>query len=301
MKIKSNAYSLQGLLFLILAQIMVAMNIVASKLLLSSVPILLLLTIRFTLATVILLPLHWLTPSKLFSTRYHFAQLSAKDWFYIFIQALSAGILFNCLMLVGLQYTDANAAGIITSALPALIALMSWIILGEKISGKRGICVCIATVGLVIIACEKLHNIQLNHSFLGDLIVFFSLIPEASYYVFSKLHPVRLPVFLISALLNGINAIFLFLMLFFLPLHGGHINRDSWLIVFILGLSSGLFYVFWYFGCQCVDGIMASLSTAVMPIATIIFAGVLLHEQLTIGQLIGMSMVMLSVVVYAKR
>lgn len=301
MKIKNNSYYLQGLLFLILAQIMVAINIVASKFLLSTIPILLLLTIRFALATVILLPLHWLTPAKLFSIRYHFAQLNKKDWVFIFIQALSAGILFNCLMLLGLQFTDANAAGIITSALPALIAIMSWIILGEKISGTKGICVSIATIGLVIIACEKLHDIQLNHSFLGDFIVLFSLIPEASYYVFSKLHPVRLPVFLISALLNGINAFLLFFMLFFLPPHNGHISWDAWLIVFILGLSSGLFYVFWYFGCQRVDGIMASLSTAVMPIATVVFAGVLLNEQLTIGQFIGMSMVMIAVVVYAKR
>lgn len=301
MKIKNNFYYLQGLLFLIMAQIMVAINIVASKFLLSTIPILVLLTIRFALATVILLPLHWLTPAKQFSIRYHFAQLNKRDWFFIFIQAISAGILFNCLMLLGLQYTDANAAGIITCALPALIALMSWIILGEKISGKRGICVCIATLGLVIIACEKLHNTQLNHSFLGDFIVLFSLIPEASYYVFSKLHPVRLPIFLISALLNGINAIFLCCMLFFLPLYNGYISWEAWLIVFILGLCSGLFYVFWSFGCQRVDGIMASLSTAVMPVATVVFAGVLLNEQLTISQFIGMSMVMISVMVYAKK
>jgi drug/metabolite transporter (DMT)-like permease len=300
-KTPNNFYYLQGLLFLILAQIMVAVNIVASKFLLSTIPILLLLTIRFALATGILLPLHWLTPAKSFSLRYHFKQLNKKDWLFIFIQALSAGILFNCLMLLGLQYTDANAAGIITSALPALIAMMSWIILGEKISGKKGTCVVIATIGLIIIACEKLHNIQLSHSFLGDFIVLFSLIPEASYYVFSKLHPVRLPVFLLSALLNGINAILLFFMLLFFPQYDGYIGWDAWLIVFILGLSSGLFYVFWYFGCQRVDGVMASLSTAVMPVATVVFAGVLLHEQLTIGQSLGMSMVMLSVVVYAKR
>ncbi|MCL9685659.1 DMT family transporter [Legionella maioricensis] len=301
MKIKNNFYYTQGLLFLILAQMMVATNIVASKFLLSTIPILALLTMRFALAALILFPLHWLTSAKLFSLRHHFAQLNKKDWVFIFIQALSAGILFNCLMLLGLQYTDANTAGIITSALPALIAIMSWVMLGEKISGKKGICVVIATLGLVIIACEQLHHVQLNHSFLGDFIVLFSLIPEASYYVFSKLHPVRLPVFLISALLNGINAIFLFFLLFFFPLYETHINGEAWLIVFILGLSSGLFYVFWYFGCQRVDGIMASLSTAVMPVATVILAGLLLNEQLTSGQFIGMSMVMASVMVYAKR
>ena len=51
------------------------------------------------------------------------------------------------------------------------------------------------------------------------------------------------------------------------------ITSTGWFIVFILGLSSGLFYVFWYQGCQKVDGVMASLSTAVMPVATVILAG----------------------------
>ena len=64
---------------------------------------------------------------------------------------------------------------------------------------------------------------------------------------------------------------------------------------------SGLFYVFWFFGCQRVDGVMASLSTAVMPVATVILAWALLGEQLTTGQGIGMGLVILSIVIYARR
>ena len=67
------------------------------------------------------------------------------------------------------------------------------------------------------------------------------------------------------------------------------------------GLDPGLFYVFWYFGCQKVDGVMASLSTAVMPLATVIFAWMLIGEQLTPGQAIGMGMVIFSIAAYAKR
>ena len=64
---------------------------------------------------------------------------------------------------------------------------------------------------------------------------------------------------------------------------------------------SGLFYVFWFFRCQRVDGVMASLSTAVMPLATVILAWALLGEQLTTGQGIGMGLVILSIVIYARR
>jgi len=298
---KSNTYFLQGMLFLILAQIMVGVSIVFSKYVLSSIPILFILALRFTLASIILLPLHWLTPAKKLPIFSYFAQLKRRDWFFIFAQALSAGVLFNFLILWGLSYTDANVAGIITSALPAIIAIMSWIILGEKISGKKAICVGFATLGLVVIAGDKLSGLKVTHSFLGDALVLVSLLPEATYYILSKMHVHSLPVFLISSLLNGINAILLLFCLRFTAWDGLTIHALDWLILIILGLSSGLFYVFWYFGCQKVDGVMASLSTAVMPLATVLIAWLLLGEQLTLGQTVGMSMVILSIAAYAKR
>ncbi|MFT4059085.1 MAG: DMT family transporter [Legionella sp.] len=298
---KSSTYFLQGMLFLILAQTMVGVNIVFSKYVLSSIPILFILTLRFALAAVILLPLHWLTPAKKVPVYSYFTKLKRRDWLFILAQALSAGVLFNFLILWGLRYTDANVAGIITSALPAIIAIMSWVILGEKISGKKAVCVGFATLGLIVIACDKLIGIKVRHSFWGDALVLASLLPEATYYVLSKMHVNSLPVFLISSLLNGINAILLAFCLAFTAWGDFSINSFNWFILIILGLSSGLFYVFWNFGCQRVDGVMASLSTAIMPLATVIIAWMVLGEQLTKGQLLGMGMIILSIAVYAKR
>jgi len=297
---KSNAY-LQGILFLVLAQIMVGVNIVFSKYVLSTIPLLFILALRFSLAAIILLPLHWFTSARNKPVGYYFSQLKPRDWFFIGAQAVSAGVLFNFLILWGLNYTDANVAGIITSALPAIIAIMSWIILGEKISGKKAICVGFATFGLIVIACDKLVGMRVSHSFWGDVLVLISLLPEATYYILSKMHANSLPVFLISSLLNAINAILLLIALGFSSWSGITIQFSDWLILIILGLSSGLFYVFWNFGCQKVDGVMASLSTAVMPLATVLIAWLLLGERLTLGQAIGMSMVILSIAVYAKR
>jgi len=287
--------------FLFLAQIMVGINIVLSKVLLSVMPIFLLLIIRFALAVIILLPLHWFTAASKIPLKTHFSTLKRKDWFYILAQSLCAGVLFNCLMLAGLHYTDANIAGIITSSLPAIIAIMSWLILGERISSQKSLCIVFATIGLAIIAASKLTTIGENHSFLGDFIVLLSLLPEAAYYVLCKLHPNKSPVFLISALMNGINTLALIPVLFFLPEYHQAFSSMNIFILFILGLTSGMFYVFWNFGCQRVDGILTSLSTAIMPVATVIFAWVILGEQLTLVQCVGMCLVIFSIALYARR
>ena len=299
--IMNKNHFLLGLVFLILAQTMVGVNIVSSKLLLTSIPVLVLLDIRFILASFILFSLHWTTPARHESMLMPFLKLNLRDWGFIIAEALSAGVLFNCLMLTGLNYTDANVAGIITSALPAIIAIMSWLMLGEKISSQKALCVVFATLGLIMIAYDKYDGIGKSHSFFGDVIVLLSLLPEAGYYILFKLYPNKLPMFLVSALLNAINALILLPALFFIDWTPSAIHLSSWLILLTLGLSSGLFYVFWFIGSQRVDGIMASLSTATMPVATVILAWLILNDQLTLMEFIGMSVVILSIVLYAKR
>lgn len=298
---KKNFF-LQGVIFLALAQTMVAVNIIISKLLLASVPIPLLLEIRFLLATIALLSLHWMSVARKYSLIAHFSKLNLRDWSCILGQALCAGVLFNLLMVTGLSYTDANVAGIITSALPAIIAALSWLLLKEKISSEKALCILFATAGLLIIAYDKIHGVSNFHSFLGDVLVLLSLLPEAAYYVLCKFYENRLPLFLTSALLNGINALLLLPLLLFVNWQLTQaMTLSTWFILFVIGLSSGLFYVFWMIGARYVDSIFASLSTAIMPVATVILAWMILGEQLTLIELVGMGLVLFSIVLYAKK
>lgn len=163
------------------------------------------------------------------------------------------------------------------------------------------VCVFFATLGLVVIALDKLVGVNVSNSFFGDALVLLSLLPEATYYILCKIHANSLPVFLISAMLNLINAALLGLILLFNSWSGINISFFVWILLIILSLSSGFFYVFWYFGYKQVDGVTASLSTAIMPVATVIIAWLFLGEQLTTLQSVGMAMVILSIAIYAKR
>ncbi len=293
-----NTYIL-GTFLLILAQSLIGLNIVLTKQLVMNVPFFTLLTIRFALASFILLPLHWMTPARKTNLKQHFLNITRKDWLFIVAQALSAGCFFNCFMLLGLHYTDANIAGIITSSLPAIIAVMAWLFLRVKITNKQLFCIVFATLGLVMIALTKDQKI-VSHSFFGDLMVLLSLIPEASYYIFCKMHQARLPVFLFCSLMNAINALVLIPALFFQDT-SLNLNEHQWHLLILLGFNTGMFYVLWYYSAQWVDSVMTSLTTAVMPIVTVLFAWALLGEHLNLGECLGMSLVLFSIVLYAKK
>ncbi|HVT62223.1 MAG TPA: DMT family transporter [Legionellaceae bacterium] len=290
----------KGMPWLFCAQIMVATNIVISKSLLTLIPILIMMNIRFALAALILLPMHWCI-SHTFSIRKEMTNLTRKDWIFILAQALSAGVLFNCLMLKGLHSTDANIAGIITSALPAMIALFSCVFLKETLSLRKIICILLASTGLLVIAYDKFEHLSNDHSFLGDAIILFSLVPEAGYYILTKVHTIKLPIFLIASLLNAINAMILLPFAWLQPWNIHSFTPMHWLIMVILGLSAALFYVFWLKGSQTTDGTMASLSTAVMPVATVIIAWLLLGEDINLYESLGLGLVLSSIYMYAKR
>ncbi len=298
---ETSSETVKGLTFLILAQVMTAMNIVLAKYLLTWVPVIFMITTRFVLAAVILFPLHQLTRNRTKTLKEYLTSLNRKDWLFIVLQALCGGVLFNLFMFLGLKYTDANLAGIITSALPAIIAIMAWFILGVKITQKTLLCITSACMGLIVIALGKQTVSNISHSFLGDFLIFFALIPEALYYILCKVHPNNLPAFLISATVNAINGIIMLLVFNISPFNPANISLLHWVILILSALSSGLFYAFFFMGSQRVDSIMASITTAVMPLATVFFAWVILGEDLTLIEGIGMGLVIFSIIIYAKR
>ena len=139
-----------------------------------------------------------------------------------------------------------------------------------------------------------------KHSLFGNLIILLAMLPEASYYILSKLSPNRMPVFLVSALLNAINALIsLPFLLWFTHWQAVELTPFHGLILVIMSLSTALFFTFWYSVSNKVDGMMASLSTATMPVATVIIACLALGEHIGLAQLMGMSLIISSIFAYA--
>lgn len=288
-------------LFVILAQIMGGINVVGAKYLINNVPLLFILALRFALAAIILLILHLLSRPEQTIVQ-SIKQLKPKPWAFIVAQALSAGVLFNVFMLWGLHYTKANVAGIITSALPAMVIILAWIFLKEQLTVKKWLCVGCATAGLIIVNVKNLHGIAVERSLLGSLLVLIALLPEACYYLLTKLYNIKMPVFLLSALINAINAaIVLPLMLAQMDWSTLNLSLTDIMVLLAISLGSGLFYVFWSLGIKKISPAAASLSTALMPIATVVIAALFLQEQITLLQCLGMVFIIVSIVICAKQ
>ncbi len=300
MKFSHHPHSFKPYALLASSQIMVGINIVGSKYLLSTLPVLFILTGRFLLATVFFGFFYVLKQNKSSDLQTDWKKLNQRDWLLILGQAICAGVLFNFLMVLGLNYTNAQSAGIITSTLPALIAIIYWLILKERFTLKKIICVSFATFGLIAISMTKVKTGHVASSFLGNLLVFISLLPEATYYVLAKLPQNHLPIFLMATIINAINtAILLPIALWQIHWHVISFSGMTLLILIIISLASGLFYVCWFLGANKVDSTVAALATAIMPLSTVLIAWLALGEIITRYDLLGMGLVIMSIIAYA--
>ena len=118
-----------------------------SKLLVAAFPVLLLAWLRFGIAAVAMA--HWVrrTPGD--------APLTRNDRWLLFWESFLGNFLFSIFMLYGLLLTSALAAGVTMAALPAAVAVLSRLFLGERIRGRIVLAIACAALGIALIALAR--------------------------------------------------------------------------------------------------------------------------------------------------
>ncbi|MEM9243546.1 MAG: DMT family transporter [Pseudomonadota bacterium] len=296
---KSHHISAVGMTELSLAQIAVSLNIVISKFLLPSIPLLLLIDLRYIIATIIAITFCFIAKSPIrISTPSH-KSATNKDIAIICVQALCAGFLFNLLMLHGLNHSKAINAGVILSILPAAIALLSFIFLKEHLNKAIMIAIVLAIIGAVIVNVGELSSFSLDHSIMGTLFLTASVIPEALFTVIAKWHNCTIRPVTMTVYATAINAIaFTPLAIpYWLKFDFSSLTFFHGLLLVIYAFTSSIMFILWYRGIKKVSANIAGLFTTVMPISTVILSFIFLKENIDIFQFSGMVIIIVSIII----
>lgn len=76
---------------------------------------------------------------------------SARDWAYLFLQAVFGIFLFCMFLLLGLLHTTSAEAGILTGATPAITAVLAGLLLKEKMGACKIIGILSTVVGIIFV------------------------------------------------------------------------------------------------------------------------------------------------------
>src|SRR6185312_531635 len=91
---------------------------------------------------------------------------------------------FTVMMFEGLKRTAAADAGIITATLPAVVAMLGVIALGERISRLQACAVALAVAGLVLVQATGVT--AGGSTLVGNLLVGGAVLCEASFVLLGK-------------------------------------------------------------------------------------------------------------------
>ena len=291
--------TLRGYCDLTIAQISIAVNLVIGKYLLTFLSPFLVLGFRFAFSSLFLFVIVLLNGFQMVGPEHPTGRPVAKDWALLWGQALTAGFLFNFFFIYGVQMTTATTAGIIASILPAMIAIFSFWMLGERLTTHKQMAIALAMLGIVILSVGGAGESGLSDSsLLGNFLVFIALIPEALYSILVKLLGRRMNV-LSAAFFTNVFTWILLCPLMWMAWQDAPesliMPMAHWGLLMAGGLATVLFYCLWSRGLQIIPTNTAGIFGSVLPVATTFIAAIFLGEHLSSYDFAGMLFVILSI------
>jgi len=293
---------LRDYFFLTLSMSLVGSYVALSKPLVAALPVLLLGWLRFGIGA-LAMP-HWLVKP---ATE---VPMTSRIKKLLFLESFLGNFLFTLCMLYGVSLTSAVSAGIIMATIPAMVALLSWAFLRERIVLRVWLAIACAAFGIGLFALSKSElytqvgrgleaNLIYKNAWLGNLLVFAAVVCEASYAVIGKRLTGALTPKRITALINlwgfilmtpfGIYAALRFDFLTVRP--------AAWLLLVFYALAASVWTVWlWMTGLKTVPAAKAGVFTVMLPISAALVGVLALGETLTGLQVLAFCIALAGVV-----
>ena len=234
-----------------------------SKLLVAAFPVFLLAWLRFAIAAAAM-P-HWVrrAPGE--------AKLSAHDRKLMFWESFLGNFLFSICMLYGVAATSALAAGVVMAAIPAAVALLSRLFLGEPIAPRVAAAIACAVAGIVLLAFGRAGlGDGTAGTWWGYALLLVAVFCEASYVVIGKRLTGSVSPRRISALINlwGLVLITPFGVWQALRFDFAAVAAPTWVLLVFYALAASIWSVWlWMQGLRQVPAPQAGVFTVMLPIS----------------------------------
>ncbi|OGU02054.1 MAG: hypothetical protein A2X82_02005 [Geobacteraceae bacterium GWC2_55_20] len=276
---------------LVAAMALAGSSVVVGKGLANTLPVFLTTAATLMVALVVLLPYAWQKRSEI-------CALETREWLYLFLQGFFGIVLFRVLMLHGLRTVGAAQAGIITGTSPAVLTILSWLMMGERPTALSGVCLLCTITGATGIALADRGGVQSGGFSWGMALIFGAVVSEGLFSIWRKRIAATVP-----ATTNTVVLVFCALLAV-LPMALVDLLRhpvaptttDVAAILYYGAVATVAAYILWTGAVGSVSGVTAGISTAAMPASAVALSALVLNQPLSLTQLCGCLLVMLGIV-----
>ncbi len=260
-----------------------------SKILVLVFPVFLLAWLRFGLAAIAML--HWVrrAPGE--------PALDARGRRLLFRESFCGNFLFSVGMLFGVARTSALAAGVIMAALPGVVALLSWALLGERVAPRVLAGIGCAVAGIALVSASKGGGGEV--SLAGNALLLGAVTCEALYVVIGKKLAAAVSPKRISALINlwGLALVTPFGLWQALAFDFGAVAPGTWTLLGFYAIAASVVTVWlWMTGLRHVPAAQAGVFTVFLPVSAALVGIAFLGERVSAAQAAAFALALAGVV-----
>ncbi|MEP7282802.1 MAG: DMT family transporter [Rubrivivax sp.] len=277
------------------SMVLVGSYVGLSRLLVAVFPVLLLAWLRFGIAALAMA--RWVRPVA------GEAPLSVRDRRLLFWESFLGNFGFSVCMLYGVAATSALAAGVVMAALPAAVALLSRLVLGEHIRTRMAVAIACAVLGIGWLALLRNGDAVAvggldpaangpDVPVWGYLLLVGAVLCEASYVVIGKRLTAQVSPRRISALINlwGLALVTPFGLWQALRFDFGTVHAGEWGLLVFYALAASVVSVWlWMRGLRQVPAQEAGAFAVLLPISAALVGVTVLGEPFEPGHAVAFS------------
>jgi drug/metabolite transporter (DMT)-like permease len=275
---------------LALSMSLVGSYVALSKPLAAAIPVFLLAWLRFGIGGLAML--HWLRkPAAEPPMTRQVRQL-------VFLESFLGNFLFSICMLFGVSMTSAVSAGVVMAAIPAMVAVLSWAFLRERIAPRVWLAAACAVAGIALLGlahpaeAPSPSEADPSRVWLGNLLVFGAVLCEASYAVIGKKLTGALGPKRITSLINlwGFALVTPFGIYAAWRFDFAAVQPGTWLLLVFYSLAASVWTVWlWMTGLKVVPASQGGVFTVMLPVSATVVGVLALGERLTAVQWMAFS------------
>jgi drug/metabolite transporter (DMT)-like permease len=278
------------------AMVIVGSVIVVSKMITAGFPVFLAAALRFGLASPILLVMVWKSARG-------FPRVERRDLLVIFLQSLAGNFLYSIFLLYGLKLTSAAESGIISGTVPAIVGVISFLFLRERLSWSKWLGIALVVMGMIVINEVGSGGEHGTGNWLGNLLIVGSAAGEALWTVLSKANSGKVAPLTIACLTSCFG------FLLFLPIalcqsiefNFAAVSLAGWGVIIYYGLVGTVAaYCLWYQGVAKVSAGTAGVFTGIAPVSAVVLSYIVLGEPFAWSHILGGLCVLLAIVLITR-
>lgn len=283
-----------AILFLILANVIWGASFPIYKWAIEDIPSLTFVFLRFYIGALIMLPFV-----------YKDLRIARQDWWNLFWLSFIGITITISLLILGLKLSTSINAPIILSAGPIVLIIGSFFYLKERLKRKVVLGTFVSLIGVLTIVLLPVFKDGLDGSLLGNIFLVGAAIGSVIHALLLKKILPKYKALTIAFWQFLIGSLPL-LPFFFIELNQTHWTQDinmKVLIGIFFGavLATAVAHSMFAYGMKFIKASEVGIFTYVDPIATIIIAIPLLHEEITPLYLLGSLFVFLGIFVAEGR